>query len=257
MLTQNQIKQIKALHQKKFRIENQQFIAEGPRLVEELLGSKFTFDGIYGKKEWIAEHSDRLQNKNIPFTEINEKDLERISALATPNNVIAVLNIPELTIPSDIFGKELILFLDEIKDPGNLGTIIRTANWFGIRHIFCSENSADLFNPKVVQATMGSIAKVNVYYTNLSQLIKENAKEVNIYGAFMNGENIYDIKPDKNGVIIIGNESAGISDDLQNLITKRISIPLHHNENQYSHESLNASVATAIFLYEFRRKYFV
>ncbi|NTW32635.1 MAG: RNA methyltransferase [Bacteroidetes bacterium] len=254
MLTQNQIKQIKALHQKKFRNENKQFIAEGPLLVEELLGSKFTFEGIYGTKEWIAENSDRLQNKNIPFFEINEKDLERISALKTPNNVLAVLNIPEQNIPSDIFGKELILVLDEIKDPGNLGTIIRTANWFGIGNIFCSENSTDLFNPKVVQATMGSIAKINVCYTNLSILIKEKAKNVNIYGAFAHGENIYNIEPDKNGVIIIGNESAGISDDLQKLITKKISIPLHHNENQRSPESLNASVAAAILCYEFRRK---
>ena len=253
MLTQNQIKQIKSLHQKKNRTEEKLFIAEGPKLVEEMLGSKFTFAGIYAKKEWLTDNSDRLINKNISFTEINDKELERISTQATPNKVLAVINIPEQIIPMGIFGKELILMLDDIKDPGNLGTIIRTANWFGINHIFCSENSSELYNPKVVQSTMGSIAKVNVYYTNLSTLLKANVNGVNVYGTFMNGESIYNISPDKNGVIIIGNESGGISDDLLSLVTKKIAIPLHKNQNQHSPESLNASIATAILCYEFRR----
>jgi len=254
MLTQNQIKHIQSLQQKKFRSIHNQFIAEGPKLVEELIGSKFSFEKIYAKKEWLTDHIDRVQKKEIPFIEINDKELERISALTTPNNVLAVLNIPKQTMPIDIFGKELILVLDEIKDPGNLGTIIRTADWFAINHIICSENSVDIYNPKVVQATMGSIAKVNVYYTNLRKLLEENAEKAAIYGAFTDGESIYDIKPAEHGIIVIGNESAGISNDLQAFIQKRISIPLHRNENERCPESLNASIAAAIICYEFRRK---
>jgi TrmH family RNA methyltransferase len=245
MLTQAQIKLIQSLQQKKFRSIHNQFIAEGPKLVEELISSKFSFEKIYAKKEWLTDHIDRLQKKEIPFTEINDKELERISALTMPNNVLAVLNITEQTIPVDIFGKELIIILDEIKDPGNLGTIIRTADWFAINHIICSENSVDIYNPKAVQATMGSIARVNVYYTNLKKMLKENAEKTIIYGAFTDGESIYDINAEY-GIIVIGNESAGISDDLQAFIQKRISIPLHRKENERSPESLNSSIAAAI-----------
>ena len=148
MLTQNEIKHIKSLQQKKFRREFNQFVAEGPKLVGEIINSKFSIEGIVCQEEWIAEHVDSLQKKEIPFTEISNKEMERISGLVTPNNVLAVLKMPEDVLPKNIFGKELILVLDDIKDPGNLGTIIRTADWFGINNIVCSEESVDIYNPR-------------------------------------------------------------------------------------------------------------
>ena len=254
MLTQNQIKHIRSLQQKKFRSEHKQFIAEGPKLVEELIGGKFSFDCIYAKKEWLADHADRLQAKEIPFIEINSKELERISGLTAPNAVLAVINTPEESFLENIFGKELILVLDGIKDPGNMGTIIRTADWFGINNIFCSENTVDVYNPKVVQASMGSISRVNVYYTEIEKLLKDIYDKVSIYGAYTDGENIYEIQPKQNGVIVIGNESFGISENLKQYIHHKVSVPLFRRTDERSPESLNASVASAIMCYEFRKK---
>ncbi len=254
MLTQNQIKHIRSLQQKKFRDEYKQFLAEGPKLVEELIGSKFSFDCIYAKKEWLADNAARLQAKEIQFIEINSKELERISGLIAPNVVLAVINTPEKSFPENIFGKELILVLDQIKDPGNMGTIIRTADWFGINHIFCSENTVDVFNPKVVQSSMGSISRVNVYYTGIEKLLTGIHTKVSIYGAYMNGENIHDIPVQPNGVIVIGNESSGISTELKQYIHHKVSIPYFRGPNERGAESLNASIASAIMCYEFRKK---
>jgi len=230
-----------------------QFIAEGPKLVEELINSKFSFEGVYAKKEWLAEHVDSLQQKQISFTEINNKEMERISGLVTPNNVLAVLKMSEENIPKNIFGKELILVLDDIKDPGNLGTIIRTADWFGVNNIICSEESVDVFNPKVIQATMGSVARVNVFYTDLVNLFKEIKGKTTIYGTFMEGEHINKIKPEPNAIIVIGNEARGISENLSPFIQKRILIPNHQARKGNAAESLNASIAAAVLCYEFRR----
>jgi TrmH family RNA methyltransferase len=253
MLTQNQIKHIRSLQQKKFRIEYKQFVAEGIKLVKELTDSKYSFDHIYAKKEWIEKYNEKLQNKKIPFTEINDKELERISGLTTPHSVLAVLNIPEEKTPSEIFGKELVLVLDNIKDPGNLGTIIRTADWFGIKNIICSEYTVEVYNPKVIQATMGSIARVNIYYTDLAKLLNEVSAKANIYGTFMTGKNIHEIKPETNSIIVIGNESVGISEELHPFIHHKISIPVCRSSGGTSPESLNASVAAAIMCYEFRK----
>jgi len=253
MLTQNQIKQIRSLQQKKFRTELNQFVAEGPKLIEELIDSKYTFDCVYAKKEWIDNHSEKLLDKKISSIEINNKELDRISGLVSPNSALAVLKIPEENINMEIFGKELILVLDNIKDPGNMGTIIRTADWFGINHIICSESTVDAYNPKVVQATMGSIARVNIHYTDLEKLFSEISKKTSIYGTFTDGVNIHDVEADSKGVIVIGNESNGISTEFQSFIHKRISIPLFKTNDKKRPESLNASVATAIICYEFRK----
>lgn len=253
MLTQNQIKHIRSLQQKKFRNEHKQFTAEAPKIIEELIESKFSFNNIYAKKEWLENNSEKLKAKQIPYTEINNKELERISGLVTPNSVLAVLDIPEDIIPSGIFGKELILILDEIKDPGNLGSIIRTADWFGINNIICSENTVDVYNLKVVQATMGSVARVNVYYTDLVTLLKENAGKAPVYGTFMNAGSVQKVAPEQNGVIIIGMESSGIRSDLLPYINHKISVPQYRTANDKKPESLNAAVAAAIMCYEFRR----
>jgi RNA methyltransferase, TrmH family len=253
MLTQNQIKDIRSLQQKKFRNESGQFVAEGVKLVGELIRSKYAFDSIYAKKEWIEKNSGILQEKNIPCTEVNDKELERISGLTTPNSVLAVLHIPQESAPAEIFGKELILVLDDIRDPGNLGTIIRTADWFGIKNMICSEGTVELYNPKVVQATMGSMARVNVYYIGLAKLLSEISSKTSIYGTFTTGQPIHDLRTEKNAVIVIGNESAGISEELQPFIHHKISVPPHRTIAETGAESLNASVAAAIICYEFRK----
>jgi RNA methyltransferase, TrmH family len=254
MLTQNQIKLIRSLQQKKFRNELHQFIAEGPKLVEELIDSRFSFDSIYALKPWLDEHAERLGSKEIPFTEITEKELERISGLTTPHSVLAVLNTPENILPGNVFGKDVVLVLDNIKDPGNLGTIIRTADWFGIDNIVCSETTVDVYNPKVIQATMGSIARVSVFYADLTSVLKDRVKNIPVYGTFMTGKPIAEFKTEENAVIVLGNESTGISEDLFPFIQHRVSVPLHRPVGKKNPESLNASVAAAIMCYEFRKK---
>ena len=255
MLTQNQIKQIKSLQQKKFRLEKNQFVAEGPKLVEELMSnSSYSFDCVYAKNEWLSIYSEKLKEKSISFIEVNDKEIERRSGLNNPNLVLAGLKIPEVKLSDKIVGSEFILVLDQIKDPGNMGTIIRTADWFGINHIVCSDNSVDIFNPKVVQATMGSISRVNIFYTDILSFLTNNQKKATIYGAFTNGENIHNTKIVENSIIVIGNESNGISEKMIPLIHKKIAIPMNNNAKEMKPESLNASIATAIFCYEFSKK---
>ncbi len=254
MLSQNQIKNIRSLQQKKFRNELQQFIAEGPKLVDELIESKFLFDCIYAKEAWLSLHRETLENKKITFAEITQKELERISGLTTPNLVVAVINMPNDPLSENIFGKELILVLDNIKDPGNLGAIIRTADWFGINNIICSETSVDAYNPKVIQATMGSVARVNIYYSNLTELLEKHSSKAPIYGAFMDGKKISEVSLEKNGIVVIGNESNGISPDIQPFISQKVAVPMYVNQPKKNPESLNASIAAAIICYEFRKQ---
>ena len=255
MLTQNQIKQVKSLQQKKFRLEMNQFVAEGPKIVEELINSnRFSFDCVYAKSKWLTIYSEKLKEKSISFVEVNDKELERISGLTNPNQVIAVMAIPDVKWSEKIVGNEPVLVLDQINDPGNMGTIIRTADWFGINNIVCSDNSVDIYNPKVVQATMGSISRVNIYYTDILSFLTQNHNKATIYGAFTNGENIQHTKIVENSIIVIGNESNGISEEMIPLIHKKITIPTSNNSKEMKPESLNASIATAIFCYEFRKK---
>jgi len=254
MLSKNQIKHINSLKTGKFRRIFKQFLLEGKKSVYDLLNSDFEIIEIYALKHWIDENKVILENKKIKFQEINEKELSRISSQKTPNDVIAIVKIPKNEIfPKDIFSG-LCLVLDEIKDPGNLGTIIRTADWFGIENIICSENSVDVYNPKVVQATMGSITKVKVYYTQLIEFLSSKPKEIKIFGAVLEGENIYKNKLAENALILIGNESQGISDELIPLIDEKISIPKGTENKLGSAESLNASIATAIICSEFQRR---
>ncbi len=252
MLSKNTIKHINALKQNKFRDEYQQFIAEGDKLVSELLTSNFKIIEIFAVKEWLDKH--KIVD-NIAITEVTVSELERISGLTTPNMVLALVEIPQQqSINASIFDK-LILVLDEIKDPGNLGTIIRIADWFGISNIVCSNHSVDVYNPKVVQATMGSIARVNVQYADLHDFFKNAPKNVPIYGTLLNGENIYTQPLSKNGIIIIGNESKGISNELLPFITNKLCIPSYAENQENKAESLNAAIATSIVCAEFRRKF--
>lgn len=240
MLSKPQIKHIRSLSQLKFRKEHRQFIAEGPKIVGELPNSPIKVESVYGLNEWVEENRNRFEYVKTEVIRVNTKELERISQLKTPNQVVAVCRMPEMDL-DDIYEEDgSILCLDGIRDPGNMGTIIRTADWFGIKNIVCSDDCVDVFNPKVVQSTMGSIARVNVYYTDLPTYLSAGDQE--IYAMVMNGESIWDTKLDK-GIIVIGNESNGIRPEVIHKATKKISIPSNGEA-----ESLNASVAAGVVM---------
>jgi TrmH family RNA methyltransferase len=256
MLSKNQIKHLTSLRQKKYREENGQFIAEGSKTVTDLLESNFNVLSIYALPGWIKENDLLLQNHNGGVFPVTEGELSRISNLTTPNQVLAQIEIHTHTFETAKLEHELVLVLDDISDPGNLGTIIRIADWFGINYIICSEFSVDVYNPKVIQATMGSVSRVNVHYAYLGGFLKELPFTPKVYGTMLEGENIYETDLSPEGFIIIGNEARGISNDLQQHITHRLHIPAF-TEGKIDRgvaESLNASVAAALVCGEFRRR---
>jgi RNA methyltransferase, TrmH family len=256
MLSRNQVKHIHSLKLKKQREKQKQFIAEGSKLVLDLLASDYHICELFATSEWINLHSDFFHAKKLLPVSVREDELSRITVLTTPSPVLAIVSIPETVINPGSFTSKLILALDDIRDPGNLGTIIRIADWFGISAVICSETTVDLYNPKVVQATMGSIARVPVYYTNLESFLSGLKETVKIYGSFLEGENIYTMELPEKGVIVIGNESNGISGNVAKFITGKIHIPsFSDGRGSGTHaESLNASVATAILCSEFKRR---
>jgi TrmH family RNA methyltransferase len=240
MVSKNQIKLISSLHLKKNRIACQLFIAEGVKVIQELLKSNFTLEHLYCTEPLFDAVQADL--KSI----ISESELKKISALTTPNNCLAVFKIPT-SVP--IVEKGLILALDDIRDPGNLGTILRLCDWFGISQVICSEQTVDLYNPKVVQATMGSISRVNVSYVNLKSYLQNSS--LPIFGTFMDGSNVYKQNLPKEAIVIMGNEANGISQEIENSIKNRLTIPRFGDLKLT--ESLNVAAATAIILSEFRR----
>lgn len=251
MLTKNQIKYINSLQQSKFRESNKQFIAEGPKLIAELLKSDLEMLQLYVTPQWLSENNIFQANQKAEVVEITDIELEKISLLATPNQALALVKIPEYVFNKEILQNEFVLMLDEIKDPGNLGTIIRTADWFGIHTIICSSECVDVYNPKVIQATMGSIGRVKVIYTDLIELLRSLPSDVPVYGTHLDGVDITKEKLEKRGVVVVGNESRGISNAMLPFIKKKLFIPSAQVSKKA--ESLNASIATAIVCYEFRR----
>ena len=206
-------------------------------------------------QQWVSSNRSVLGANNIPFTLVSESEMNRISALSSPSPVLAVLNIPDASVPPVSLHDELVLMLDDIQDPGNLGTIVRIADWFGICTIICSENMVDLYNPKVVQATMGSIARVNVIHTNLNEFLKQLKGSIEVFGTFLSGENIFSCDLPSKGIIVIGNESYGISQEISAYIKTHLHIPsFADKDTQSTPESLNAATATAIICAEFRRR---
>ena len=234
MITKNQIKFIKSLSLKKNRIKEQLFIAEGEKVVSELLRSDFEIKNIYATKEW------KVSNDNI--TQISNAELQRISNLKSPNKVLAVVQFKNHKI---IKHDGITLVLDEINDPGNLGTIIRMCDWFGVNQIICSKNTVDIFNPKVVQSAMGSAFRVQVNYTDLENYLSDI--KTPIYGAFMDGKNLKEVKLPKSAHLVMGNEANGISAEINKLITDKVAI----KNIGKSAESLNVAVATSILLHVF------
>jgi RNA methyltransferase, TrmH family len=253
MITQSQIKFVRSLHQKKFRDENRQFIAEGPKIIGELLHSELPVVSLFARKEWIEKNQEIAAGEKYSLTEVNEKELSRISNLTNPNQVLAVLNIPEQMNLSDDHLSGTCLALDFISDPGNFGTIIRTADWFGIKTIICSENCVELYNPKVIQATMGSFTRVKVFYSELENLFQTLKGKTKIYGTYTKGVELSKTEKNRNSLIIIGNESKGISPSLEEYIDVKVAIPSQNNSGGNYAESLNASIAAALMCYEFTK----
>lgn len=250
MLSKNKIKYIHSLEQKKNRKEEQAFIAEGPKLVGDLLGH-FTCRLIVGTDEWLNQHP-YIQASEIIV--VKRDELSRISLQKTPQEVLAIFEQPPHKVEADAARHSLCLALDDVQDPGNVGTIARVADWFGIEHIFCSRGTADIYNPKTVQATMGAIARVKFHYCDLAAFITEQAKaDVPLFGTFLNGNNVYEEALDSKGIIIMGNEGNGISPDIAEVINHRLFIPNYPPERATS-ESLNVAIATAIVCAEFRRR---
>lgn len=241
MLTKAQVKYIQSLGHKKHRESEQAFVAEGPRLINELLSAPNVKPlAIYAVDDFADEHAE------IPnLVRITDAELERISSLSAPNRVLGIFSMPVFEKP--YYSGTISLMLDGIQDPGNLGSIIRSADWFGIRNIICSHDCADNFNSKVVQSTMGSITRVRLDYTGLPEFV--TGKELPpLYATTLNGKNIFEMGAVKEGIFIIGNESKGISDELLQKVRHRITIP-----KKGQAESLNAGVATGIILSELYR----
>ena len=237
LISKSEIKSITQLRQKKYRDARSLFTAEGPKVIEELLGEGLQLHSLYE-----TEPTHVLKEN---YQQISAQELKKISNLKTANTSFAVFEKPKVP-PIDYNG--LIVALDAVRDPGNLGTIIRMCDWFGVSQLLCSQDTADCYNPKVVQATIGSIARVSVHYVDLKTALQES--KLPIYGAFMDGQNVYASKLPEKGIVVMGNEANGISAEISEVITSRISIPQFGKQTT---ESLNVATATAILLSEFKR----
>lgn len=234
MLSKNELKYIQSLCQKKQRSAERLFIAEGVKLAAELLAYGYPVEKIYALDEWEAP------DLHLPVTRISSMEMEKISSLQTPNQVLVIARQKEPD-GEPVWKKKITLVLDGIQDPGNLGTIIRIADWFGIDQIVASHDTVELYNPKVIQSTMGSFLRVSIWYRDLKTLL--SAPQVPVYGALLNGTSMYRIQPIEEGILVIGNESKGIRDNILPLITDAVTIPRIGKA-----ESLNAAVATGILL---------
>ncbi|NPA68834.1 MAG: RNA methyltransferase [Chlorobi bacterium] len=248
MLSKNKIKFFNSLKLRKFRIKHNLFIAEGKKSVSELLKSEI-------KPKFIISVNKNINlpknNNEFEFIETNYSDIKKISFLKTAPEIIGVFEIPKYDTDLKTISESLSLYLDGLQNPGNLGTVIRTADWFGIKNIFCSKDTADVYNPKTVQATAGAVASVKVHYTG-KDFFKNLPPDLPVYGTFLNGSNIYETKLSRKGIIVIGNEGNGISETIAGYIKTRLYIP-RFNESETG-ESLNASVAAAIIVSEFKRR---
>lgn len=235
MLSKADIKFLKSLSYKKTRDELGLFIVEGEKMVEE------------------AKKSDFLLERVIYMKDIGEVDMSRITLLSSPSPVFAILRRKDYPSSIPVDSDKIYLALDSVRDPGNLGTIIRLADWFGIEAIIASEDTVDMYNPKVIQASMGAIFRIRMHYTNLCDFIRKNSDKTEIYGTFLNASNIYREPLSGNGIIVLGSESSGISPDVESLIKKRLFIPSFTGKAGCGSESLNVAIATAIVCSEFRR----
>ncbi len=238
LVSKSQIKLISSLQQKKYRNKWGLFVAEGPKVIKELIVAGLKIHSVYSTIEGLFDLTETQL--------VSEKELEKISFLKNANNSVALFEIPKSKVCSE---KGLILALDAVRDPGNLGTIIRLCDWFGVSKLICSHDTVDCYNPKVIQATMGSIARLNIQYVNLNEYISES--KLPVFASEMKGENIYKKRLPENAIVILGNEANGISEEVLNLVKNKIAIPQFGKVQET--ESLNVATATSIILSEFKR----
>ena len=239
MVVKSQLKYIKSLQQKKYRIQHNRFVAEGLKTVKELLQVGWETEFI------MATEDDLVEELGSDAILLSERQMAQISSFKSPSKVLGVFEIP---VPRTVDFSDWIIALDKVRDPGNLGTIVRLCDWYGISHLVCSADTVDAYNPKVLQATMGSIARVNISYTQLTDFLK--SAELPVFGAFMDGDSVYGASLPASGILVMGNEANGISEEVTEIIQQRISIPQFGSS---SAESLNVATATAILLNEIRR----
>ncbi len=252
MVTKSEILKVRSLHDRESRSQLGLFIAEGMKIVEEIINSDFEVECVY-----ITEKGLQNLDKKIKFNaleQVSQKEMERMSTLKSATPILAVVKIPKYS-SYNTSKSELSIALDTVQDPGNLGTIIRLADWFGIGQVICSIDCVDCFSPKVIQATMGAILRVKVYYTDLVKyLSKAKSEGISIYGTFLEGDNIYKKSLSQGGIIIMGNEGRGISKEVSTLIDNKLYIPPYPIDKGSNSESLNVAVATAVICSEFRRR---
>ncbi len=258
MISSTQSKLIRSLRQKKFRDQHKLYVAEGEKMVHELTSGQTNMGHrvkeIFATAGWIRRNEELAEQAGCTITEASPEAIKKVSNLVAPQQVIALVSIPREERNATILRHVPVLAFEDIRDPGNLGTILRTADWFGIRHVVCTQESVDLFNPKVVQATMGAIARVHVQYLPLEELLHlPELVSKPVYGTFLRGENIYDFSFAPDPVILFGNESHGLSDHYHQVITHNITIPSFSDSNHGS-ESLNVAASVAVVCSEFRRR---
>lgn len=250
MISKSTTKLIKSLALKKIRQKEKLFLVEGDKNVGEVLMSDFEIKKLFATASFISEHEKHLLN--ITFEEVSKEEIKKASLLRNPQNSIAICRIPTGKSISNLKKFDLALYLDFIQDPGNLGTIVRICDWFGIENLFCSPDSVDLYNPKTIQASMGSFCHVKVWYNNLYEIKSQFVpKEITIYGTYLNEKNVFKTRPEKNSLIVLGNEGKGIRKDLENFMDEKISIPGCPVKEKGA-ESLNVGVAAGIISAHFR-----
>ncbi|MBS2100134.1 TrmH family RNA methyltransferase [Carboxylicivirga linearis] len=250
MLSKNKQKLITSLARKKHRDQEQLFVAEGHKLVDDLLTTSLKCKILIATDEWLNSNKNYLNNTEIINASLNE--IKKVSSLKSTPPVMAVFEQPATNFDYEQLSTKLSLFLDDIQDPGNLGTIVRMADWFGIEDVFCTKGCADIYNSKTVQSTMGAIARVKVHYIEAANFF-DSIDNVEIYGTFLEGDNLYQTDLKANGIIVMGNEGNGISKEVEKYVSTKINIPNYPPESATS-ESLNVAVATAITCAEFRRQ---
>jgi TrmH family RNA methyltransferase len=254
MFTKNQAKLIKSLADKKNRVELGLFIVEGEKSVVEVLNSDFEIDFILSTEKFFEKYGEKIRERSKTFEIVNQFDLEKVGTFETNDAALAVIK-SKINEQPKIENNEIVLVLDEIKDPGNLGTIIRIADWYGINNIIASKETVDFYNPKVITATKGSFTRVNIFYTDLKEYLFK--MKLPVLGAFLNGENIHKTKFPTSGILVMGNESNGVSKEIEKLVTKKITIPaydkVYPNSLSGRAESLNVAIATAIILDNWRK----
>lgn len=249
MISKARIKWIKSLEMRKYRLQHQAFVAEGPKLVGELLPYSTPLY-VAATKEWLTENKHLLGAVG-DVDEVSREELERASLLRTPQTVLAVMPIPHPAFQPSALNPQLVLALDGVQDPGNMGTILRIADWFGIHLVLCSEGTADVYNPKCVQSCMGALARVEVHYCNLPEVLGK--VQMPVYGTFLDGTDIYGEALSQNGIIVMGNEGNGISPEVAKHVSRRLYVP-NYPVGSLTTESLNVAVATGIVCAEFRRR---